>query len=236
MVLAHPDWVRLDGRTATEPSPKRRSGIAAYVWHDGKRFQVDADCRIDNLLAAYRAWKDGKVKYPVVVGPSSKGKTKLIPAPGAGDPKGFFIYNPENYSQKVSGVAAVPKTELDNITHADADEDLGQIDPLEQVSTTRGKRDAAFRRRIFNLWGARCALTGCEDVAVLDAAHLAAHAKTGDNRASNGIPLRTDLNRLMETGGLTFRVEADVLIVQIAPSITFEQYRVMDGKKVPIPS
>ena len=238
--IAHPNWERLDGRTANEPTPQKRAGIVAYVLHDGDKYQVDADCRIDNLLAAYDAWKVGKIGFPVEVGPSRSGKKKLKPANDVVSSRGFFLYNPEPFSslRRTNSARDIQEGDADHeagtstVTVDKMQDDFGQIDPLERVSTTRSKRDAAFRRRVLQLWGERCVLTGCEDLAVLDAAHIDPHAETGDNRVSNGVPLRTDLNRLMETGGLTFKKTTDGLIAQIASDITFKEYRQLHGKQV----
>ena len=222
----HPEWITLDGKKAGDPEPKKRAGVIAYLTHGGNRYQVDTNARLDNLIASYRAWEDGKVAYPVVVAPSRGGNRKLNPAPGAADQKGFFIYNLEPFSAEDITV------EGDGLNTAVGADHLGQIDALTREQTNRLKRDAAFRRRALRIWAGKCALTGCEDETVLDAAHLDAHASTGDNRAINSIVLRCDLHRLMDSGLLSITRRGGSLIVSVCSSVAHAEYHGLDGKVI----
>ena len=62
----------------------------------------------------------------------------------------------------------------------------------------------AFRRRVYEAWGGKCAITGCAIPDVLDAAHIGGPGawRTG-NDAGDGILLRVDLHRLYDAGKLT---------------------------------
>lgn len=60
---------------------------------------------------------------------------------------------------------------------------------------------AAFRRALFERFEGRCALTGCAIAELLDAAHLPGRDWTlGHNTADDGILLRADLHRALDTG------------------------------------
>lgn len=84
---------------------------------------------------------------------------------------------------------------------------------------------AAFRERVGNAWGWRCAITGESVREVLDAAHLpTASWRAGDNAAEDGILLRADLHRLLDAGLLW--VEDGVVRVQVG------SYRQFDGVHV----
>ena len=70
----------------------------------------------------------------------------------------------------------------------------------ERRKTRREARpnQAAFRRALLDAYGGRCAITGCDVDAALDAAHVADWRN--ENDAGAGILLRADLHRLLERG------------------------------------
>lgn len=59
---------------------------------------------------------------------------------------------------------------------------------------------ARFRKAVFELFGARCLVTGCESLMALEAAHVMPVSGGGCDEAWNGIPLRADLHRLFDAG------------------------------------
>jgi len=84
---------------------------------------------------------------------------------------------------------------------------------------------AAFRERVGEAWGWRCAITGETVREALDAAHLpGASWRAGDNTALDGILLRADLHRLLDAGLL--RIEDGVVRVNVG---SYAQY---DGREV----
>ncbi|MGG5818737.1 HNH endonuclease [Falsiroseomonas sp. HW251] len=67
--------------------------------------------------------------------------------------------------------------------------------------TEQRPEQAAFRQRVGEAWGWRCAITGEDVPEVLEAAHLpGASWRTGDNEATDGVLLRADLHRLFDAG------------------------------------
>jgi hypothetical protein len=73
---------------------------------------------------------------------------------------------------------------------------------------------AKFRRAVFEMFGARCLISGCETLPVLEAAHIVPVSCGGGDEAWNGIPLRADLHRLFDAGLIT--IDAQNLTVSIA--------------------
>jgi hypothetical protein len=69
---------------------------------------------------------------------------------------------------------------------------------LRQVVIREGQ--GSFRNLIFNAYGGRCALTGCDVPEALEAAHIRPYKGPRTNHAANGILLRADLHRLWDTG------------------------------------
>lgn len=76
---------------------------------------------------------------------------------------------------------------------------------------------AKFRRAVFEMFGARCLISGCETLAVLEAAHIVPVSCGGGDEAWNGIPLRADLHRLFDASNIT--VDARDLTVSVAETV-----------------
>lgn len=64
-----------------------------------------------------------------------------------------------------------------------------------RAAAARGANQARFRRRLLRALGARCAVTGCDAPQLLDAAHLRSWRLSDE-----GLLLRTDLHRMLDTG------------------------------------
>jgi hypothetical protein len=77
---------------------------------------------------------------------------------------------------------------------------------------------AAFRRALFERFDGRCALTGCAVAELLDAAHLPGRDwALGHNTTEDGILLRTDLHRALDTG--LIRLDSRLKLVWVDPSV-----------------
>ena len=55
-----------------------------------------------------------------------------------------------------------------------------------------------FRRRLIAVYGSRCAITGSDVVAVLEAAHITSHGDGGSMATTNGLLLRADVHTLFD--------------------------------------
>jgi hypothetical protein len=81
--------------------------------------------------------------------------------------------------------------------------DSGQEDSLavraaKFVSVEARPAQAAFRRKLFDAYGGKCAISGCNIVETLDAAHKTGRDWRKHNEASDGILLRKDLHALYD--------------------------------------
>jgi hypothetical protein len=77
---------------------------------------------------------------------------------------------------------------------------------------------AAFRRALFERFDGRCALTGCAVAELLDAAHLPGRDwELGHNTADDGILLRADLHRALDTG--LIRLDSRLRLVWVDSSV-----------------
>ena len=85
-------------------------------------------------------------------------------------------------------------------------------------------RQAEFRKRIFERFGGRCPISGCDEPSALEAAHLGARGGWRTNH-TEGILLRRDLHALMDAGKLE--------IIDGLVSVSSEHYKEFDGLRVP---
>ena len=84
---ANPSWKQINGRDG-EPS---RIPVA-YFLHQGTKYKVHGDSGIEQLIAPYRAMKERRVTHPLLVGKTRGGNECLVPAPGAGERRRFYVY------------------------------------------------------------------------------------------------------------------------------------------------
>ncbi len=84
-------------------------------------------------------------------------------------------------------------------------------------------RQAEFRKRIFERFNGRCPISGCDEAAALEAAHLGSKGGWRTNH-TEGILLRRDLHALMDAGKLE--------IIDGVVSVSSEHYRQYDGVRV----
>lgn len=75
---------------------------------------------------------------------------------------------------------------------------------------------ATFRRAVFEMFNARCLISGCETLAALEAAHIIPVSCGGGDEAWNGIPLRADIHRLFDAGIIT--IDAQSLTTSVVES------------------
>ncbi|MBQ1011061.1 HNH endonuclease [Micromonospora sp. M51] len=69
---------------------------------------------------------------------------------------------------------------------------------LAEVTARQGQAD--FRRRLMEAYGNRCAITGCDIEAALQAAHIDPYDGPATNQVNNGLLLRADLHNLLDRG------------------------------------
>jgi len=68
--------------------------------------------------------------------------------------------------------------------------------PFQAIRARRGV--TSFRDKLINRYGARCMITGCRVLALLEACHVSKYQGTEDNHPANGILLRSDLHTLFD--------------------------------------
>ena len=76
---------------------------------------------------------------------------------------------------------------------------------LAEVYRRRGQ--GRFREALLQAYDRKCAVTGCDIVELLEAAHILPHRGTASDFVQNGILLRADIHTLFDLGLLRIKVE-----------------------------
>ena len=98
---------------------------------------------------------------------------------------------------------------------------------LRTVKTRQGQ--AAFRRDLIAAQRGRCAVTGCEEQDVLQAAHVKGVSSSGRHSVKNGLLLRADIHTLFDKGLLV--IDKDFTVC-VDASVVDPYYRGLDGTRL----
>jgi len=93
-----------------------------------------------------------------------------------------------------------------------------------QIREQRGQQQ--FRDALRKRYGDRCLVTGCEILAVLEAAHISPYRGEDDNHPANGLLLRSDVHTLFDLNLLG--IEPERLRIELHPSVVKEYASLAD--------
>jgi putative restriction endonuclease len=99
---------------------------------------------------------------------------------------------------------------------------------LAQIVRRRGQQD--FRAKLLAAYGRRCAITGCDAVEALEAAHIIPYLGLETNNIQNGLLLRADIHTLFDLGLIA--VEVEEMTVVIAERLRLTAYREIAGVRL----
>jgi 5-methylcytosine-specific restriction protein A len=103
---------------------------------------------------------------------------------------------------------------------------------LRSVVQRRGQ--PAFRKALIEVYGGRCAITGCAIVDLLEAAHVYPYKDGATNDVSNGLLLRADLHTLFDLRLIS--ADPDTSRVVGCKSLQDSEYQIYIGKALAIRS
>jgi hypothetical protein len=125
------------------------------------------------------------------------------------------------------GEEAADESSFDPATEGDAEGHTKQT-----IRARRGQ--AAFRNSLLSAYGGCCAITGCDVLAVLEAAHIVPYRGQWTNKVSNGLLLRADIHTLFDCARIG--IDPASLEVLIHPDITDPVYRALHGRSLRVPT
>jgi putative restriction endonuclease len=99
---------------------------------------------------------------------------------------------------------------------------------LRSIIVRRGQIE--FRRRLLQAYGGRCAVTGCAEVQVLEAAHIRNFSRRGRYEVGNGILLRADWHMLFDLGMWAIHPKTHRII--ISADLSDSNYTKFQGRRI----
>ena len=113
----------------------------------------------------------------------------------------------------------------------DLDTDDGRTRLLREVVQRRGQ--AKFRSALLSAYEGRCAVTGCDAVDALEAAHLVGYKGLDTQQVSNGVLLRADIHTLFDLGLLL--ICPNTLTISLASNLKQSSYAYLHGQTLSLP-
>jgi hypothetical protein len=109
------------------------------------------------------------------------------------------------------------------------------IDAREKAVAAIIKRrgQPEFRNKLLDAYECRCAISECDAVEALEAAHIIPYRGTYTNRVQNGLLLRADLHTLFDLGLIT--INPVTMQVIIAPDLETTKYAELAGEHLKLP-
>lgn len=101
------------------------------------------------------------------------------------------------------------------------------------ATITRRRGQPAFRSALLSAYGGRCAVTGSNVEAVLEAAHIVPYLGAHTNVVSNGVLLRADVHTLFDLGLLWF--DPNDLTVVVVEDLRGSTYGQLHGRRLRLP-
>jgi hypothetical protein len=145
---------------------------------------------------------------------------------------GFFVF------ESVNPPAATQVDPLTDVLTLDAEEEQRQ-EPYDlpaddydarqrvqrQITQRRGQSD--FRAELLRAYGDRCAITRCDAVEALEAAHIQPYRGPQSNVVPNGLPLRSDIHTLYDLDLIA--IDPGTYEVSLSPRLHKTQYASLAG-------
>lgn len=103
---------------------------------------------------------------------------------------------------------------------------------LQEIVRRRGQQK--FRENLIVAYNGMCAVTGCDVVAALEAAHILPYSGPKSNHVSNGLLLRSDIHVLFDLNLLG--INPKTLTVNMATQLQNTNYAKHKGKHITVPS
>jgi hypothetical protein len=118
--------------------------------------------------------------------------------------------------------------ELQNIFVPETPEGLERV--LREVRQRLGQSE--FRKQLIAAYNGTCAVTGCNAVYALEAAHIRPYSDSGSaaSEPCNGLLLRADIHTLFDLNLL--RINPQTMIVDLHESLTSTSYSDLHGKPI----
>ncbi|WP_343851635.1 HNH endonuclease signature motif containing protein [Rhodanobacter soli] len=120
------------------------------------------------------------------------------------------------YKEHPAEAVGIPSTPAQKAASPPIDERI-----IREISARRGQ--PAFRDALIAAYGV-CAISGCEDIQALEAAHIRPHSEGSDYRTNNGILLRADIHTLFDLRLVSIEPQSGIVVVAAGLGATYQKY------------
>lgn len=103
---------------------------------------------------------------------------------------------------------------------------------LIAMMVKRRQGQAGFRSALMKAYRGRCAVSGCEVTALLEAAHIHPYRGPETNAVQNGLLLRADVHTLFDLGLITVSENREILV---SASLMDTEYSSLHGRALAVP-
>jgi predicted restriction endonuclease len=225
--------------------PKGTASIWLFVTEEKTADRTQYHDRLEEGVLHWQGQTSGRTD-DLIIGHRDRGLEILLflrkrkyEFPGAGFRyAGRFQYeahtgsNPTSFTlRRLVNSAAIPPTEADNSPF----DPKNIADARERISRTIAQRrgQKAFRDALIAAYDGRCAITGCDVLDVLEAAHIHPYRGPETNKVVNGLLLRADLHTLFDCALVD--IDPETLTVIVAPSLRRSEYGALHGQALRAP-
>lgn len=127
------------------------------------------------------------------------------------------------------------KSAEENLTKEGAFEPFRVEDGRERIlaSIVQRRGQPAFRKRLLAAYSGRCAVSGCDVEAVLEAAHIIPYKGAKTNHLGNGLLLRTDLHTLFDLWLVA--IDPKTMRLLVSPKLDGTVYQKYRGRRIRVP-
>jgi len=120
------------------------------------------------------------------------------------------------------------ETDAEEFSPEDAEKSKEKIS--RAVALRRGQ--PKFRKKLLNVYGSACAVTGTSFPPILEAANIVPYMGLKTNHVTNGILLRADIHTLFDLGLLSINQSYEVVVSR---SMKESEYETYNGRKIKLP-
>lgn len=145
--------------------------------------------------------------------------------------EGYFTLH--GYAE--AGAAAATLAAVNETSIAEAGTSISLEDARRRIEASLVQRQGgrAFRARLLEAYEGRCAVTGCDAIEALEAAHVVPYLGAHTDVLENGILLRADLHTLFDR--MLLRIDPLSLRVGLVSALRQTTYAGLEGKVLHLP-
>jgi len=233
---AAPSGVVASGTITAEPSMREEDVASEGLWLDpeGAKMALRVEVRIDRVATPEQFIKrEGLLKDPVLsqlrIFKLSVETNYRLTDDEATRLELLWGRTGDDHENDLDQAAA----KLETSGAFDATDVRDAREKIERAIVLR-RGQKKFRDQLLALYGGKCAITGCDVVDVLEAAHIIPYKGGETNHPANGVLLRADLHTLFDLGMIA--IDSNTMTVLMSEALKGSEYGDLAGRQLRPPA